>query len=174
MKGIKMNIYDLFKDFLLPSSAIIISIIALIRSSFYSKKSLQQQVLTQLIKDYNTVEMGESVKLLWEFYEKECKGDKGILIDKYCDHYNNPINNGNVLTLHFHRRRVSQFYQLFASYFFEKLIDPKVVKRVWSKDSLSIIDLILKPIETEAIPRITNKEGCKIRFKLLEDFLKRF
>jgi hypothetical protein len=75
-----------------------------------------------------------------------------MLIEKYIQ-----LNESNDLinekTLDEHRRYVSQYYQLFATYYFEKLVKRKATLKFWTLETLEIINTILYPIE--ALTKIT-------------------
>ena len=93
-----MCLLQFFKDviitLIIPMLTIIISLAALYalyRSVKTSEKSLGQRILSELMSEYRSPELGNSIMYLWHFYRKECNYKENELIDKYIKIYNNNL-----------------------------------------------------------------------------------
>jgi hypothetical protein len=141
--------------------AVIIALIAFIVSIFawlLSKRLYRNQIINELYKQYGSTEMGISLNKIWELKrecDKEAKNVESIsnakMVEKYCKKYIEEI---AVIeeSLHFHRRRVSIFYQNIASIADNDRYYKKFLKQVWKLGDFNTIK-VLEPLEMIAVPK---------------------
>ncbi len=139
---------------------VFVALMALLISVFawiLSKRLYRNQTINELYKQYGSKEMGISLKKLWDL-KRECDKDSGniesisevLMIQKYIEKYKNE---NNVIddSLHFHRRRVSIFYQNIASIADNDRYYKRFLKQVWKLGDFNTIK-ILEPLEMIASP----------------------
>jgi hypothetical protein len=124
-----------------------IAFLVAIRALQLSRESQRHQLFYTYFREYRTLEMGKAVQELWTFYRVECCNSRRCLIEKYIELHNR----GSRFHLHT-RRLVSAFYQEIALLVQDSPGMRVTVYEAWKQGDLSIIDKILLPIETIAIP----------------------
>jgi hypothetical protein len=140
-------------DFVLALSAIIAGIFAYHAWSI-SKGQLKNQIVSELLKEYRSPEMGMAIRRLYEEFHT-CQENQEQLIERYQSVYRNERDNLN--GLHYQRRKVSIFYQHISTLITNGIIGNTIFYSLWTKDDLKIIPDILIPIETKAIPLSVGK-----------------
>jgi hypothetical protein len=145
----------LLKDVIFPLGDILVSLIAIITTLIINKRAQRRNILEQILQEYRSEKMGTALVEIWNFYNRT-KTTK-----EFIDHYVNDtkINGSLSSSVHIKRRYISHFYQIVATYYYEKYISRKKLKKIWSKSSLNVISEILYPIETEAIGIIKNQQN---------------
>ena len=126
------------------------------------KLIFKRQVIAQLLQEYRSTEMGVAVKRVWDFAEQCHVHNKKIDVEykrKYEEdkkHYSTVQEWEN--TLHFARRKISQFYQQLATLGFP--IIRKVFLENFSPGDLRIIRIVFA-IERRALtdPKIVPEFG---------------
>jgi len=160
-------------NLILPIIAIIISIFAFT----ISLKTLKLQTLSDLLKEYRSPQMGASIQYLWDYFSK-CNSDELKLIDNYIKQYYKDIKintdpNNTKFTLHKHRRIVSHYYETLAAYYFNNLLFKSTFNKLWTKETLEIINNILYPIETKALTQITKNKVISNKVDLMYNLYKK-
>ena len=59
---------QIISSLVVPATAIVLSIIALVVSVVFSRRSLSLQVINDLYKEYRSADMFVAVKALWDFF----------------------------------------------------------------------------------------------------------
>jgi hypothetical protein len=151
---------------------------------FLNKRVLLNQALENLLKDYRSFEMGYAINELWRLY-RDCRENKECLKAEYIRRMEHDLIKIRNLKpeqreieikamLHFQRRIVSHFYHHLAALWIKGILPKIYIYKIWSKNDLAIIPLIIIPIE-EALTNslganiiINNQKLCNI--KELYDF----
>lgn len=140
-------------------TAIITAIIALIGWSS-SRKLNRYQIMNEVFQEYRSDEMGKSLLYIWEF-KRLCDNKKGddlienIIIKEYKDEYEKGHGDG---TLHFHRRKVSLYFQFLSCLCLKDRKILKILKELWKGSNMDTIDSILYPIEMNSLPLCMKNE----------------
>jgi hypothetical protein len=127
-----------------------------------ARKQRKREFLSEYLREYRSVEMGQAIAELWDFYRHN-DGDTRRMSDSYFTQYQDDPER----RFHFKvRRRVSAFYQEMA-FLAERDKDvQEILYQVWIEGDLRIIRDVLLPLELEAVPRVVGpvpkKENEKI------------
>ncbi|MBA7493516.1 hypothetical protein ES702_04075 [subsurface metagenome] len=118
----------------------------------------RRQVFSDLLSEYRSTEMGVAVNNLWGFIET-CVKNKRKIVDEYLNIFNRDKESCSGLeqwqnTLHYHRRKVSQFYQQVAQ--LNLFLFKRKLLRSLSKGDLGLIQFIF-PIAIIAMSHINRK-----------------
>ncbi len=169
------NIYNCIKDLFIPGAAIIISIFSLSYSLIYSKKSLENSILSDLLENYRSEKMGIYIKRLWDYYHA-CKGEDENkyeinLQNKYKNDYKLLKNSQNNKEDHIHyiRRYVSQYFLLVSIYYKNRHLPIKIIKQIWTSDDLLILEKIIIPIDI-IIPELFGNKRIDKKIELIKIF----
>jgi len=114
-----------------------------------SEKSRKYQVLSDILRDYRSDDMGIAVGMLWDLYKRNDENEKRT-IEAYWKEVKiglKKINNSS--KLHLNRRKVAHFYSMLAEFHARKFVPEKVLFKHWVKKDLDIIPGILIPISRE-------------------------
>ncbi len=131
-----------------------------------SKRTLKHSIVESLYKEYGTTEMAESVlNLQTTFRESTQNKDRVDLTEedqrKFLNDYKEQYKSDPKKTLHWHRRRVSVFYQRMAFLCEKDRYLTRLCKSMWGMDDLDIVRKIIIPIETVALPELLGGKVCK-------------
>jgi len=122
------------------------------------KKIFKRQVIAELLQEYRSTEMGFAVKRLWDF-ATDCYTYNKRIEDEYERiYYNEKKQYASIQTcqdtLHFARRKLSQFYQQLSTLGFP--VVKSIFLKNFSPSDLSIIRIVFA-IEKGALPQIISK-----------------
>lgn len=135
-----------------------LSCFALFLACHIPRRIMVNQIYSDLIKEYRSVEMGVSIFSIFHFYVNECNERVDAIAGEYRKKYDKqikiplkrgePINYAN--TLHFQRRLVAQFYADLARLRYEERLSAKQLREWFTPRELTLLALILhmvKPAE---------------------------
>jgi hypothetical protein len=146
-------------------SDMVVAIIAIFAAIFayrawrVSKGQLKSQIISDILREYRSAEMGNAIRRLHEEFE-QCGKDASKLIESYEKKYDSEKHCRE--SLHHQRRIVSNFYQHVSALISNGIIENTVFYSLWTKENLKIIPEILLPIERIAIPHVTHKPEMSI------------
>jgi hypothetical protein len=97
---------------------VILAIVAIIVAIGIPRRIMMNQLYSELVKEYRSVEMGAAVLSIFHFFVADCNCDIAAIeseyIKKYTKQIEEPLKRGERVdyagTLHFQRRLVFQFY----------------------------------------------------------------
>ena len=152
--------------------------IGTVASAAYAKNALKQaaaareaaeaalrfQVLVPALNEYRSASMYIAIRALWAFYDK----DPATLTQRFLWNRERDLRNELTIqpdefvgfiesTIDFHRRLVSQFYNLLTAVHAEGGGQRKWLYTYWSKRELKIIPLILIPLEHALADALKNR-----------------
>jgi hypothetical protein len=146
-------------------SNMVVAFVAIIAAIFayrawrVSKGQLKSQIISDILKEYRSVEMGSAIRRLHEEFE-QCEKIESKLVDSYKNKYESEKTCRE--SLHNQRRMVSNFYQHVSTLISNGVIKNTVFYSIWTKDDLKIIQDILLPIERKALPCLTHRAEIPI------------
>ena len=112
----------------------------------------KHQIINDLFREYRQPDMASSVRAMWKLNPKG-EDDAGTVAVRYestlqKEHTDHPSH-----SIDFDRRRVSQFYIQLAVESENDPVFAKILYSIWSKQDLSIIHLVLIPIDEMVIQK---------------------
>jgi hypothetical protein len=116
------------------------------RANRTSEQTLRHQIINDLYREYRQMDMANSVRAMWALNRKH-KPDPELVREAYSIEQEKEHEEERVGELYGHRRKVTQFYVQLAV---EATYDPifrDVLYSLWFKADLSIIPLVLLPVD---------------------------
>lgn len=121
-----------------------------------SSRVLKYQTLAELTREYAKSEMGNHVRRLWDFYKQRNRDPEQVRsvfknhlkeMDRLQDQSPQLLKEFGGTKLNLARRQVSHFYQRMAVLYKGRLVDPRILYRLWATKDLEIIQEIIIPLE---------------------------
>jgi len=144
-----------------------------------SNRVLRYQTLAELTREYAQSEMGDHVDVLWNFYKQRNRDKKQVRrvfqnhlkeMDRLQDQSPHLLEEFGGTKLNLARRQVSHFYQRMAVLYKGRLVNPRILYRLWTKKDLLIIPEVIIPLGETLIEH--HKEELGFEFDDLETLYK--
>lgn len=186
-------------DDLLQIISFVVSFFALLAAIFIPKRIMWHQIFADLNEQYFSVEFGQAVKGVCDFFTDRCDNDVEKIEKEYWKRYENDFKfekmekNGcaNQLdfknTLHFQRRLLAQFYFLLDECAGFGRVGKKTVKQFYFKSEIDLLKIlfymniasknnpkIYKDISTDDrfLPPVPKEDEINIHLRRLASLLK--
>ncbi|HUT46001.1 MAG TPA: hypothetical protein VMX36_06925 [Sedimentisphaerales bacterium] len=153
------------------SIAAVVSVIIAVRVLWDSKSVLKYQTLAELTREYAQSEMGDHVKMLWNFYRQRNRDKKQVRsvfknhlkeMDRLQDQSPHLLEEFGGTKLNLARRQVKHFYQRMAVLRKGGIVSNRILYRLWTEKTLQIISEILIPLEETLLDYRKEERGSEL------------
>lgn len=114
-----------------------------------TRRSDNRRAFLDQLSLYYSEDVQLGLEKLWMLYRQECENDLDQFLDTYVKVWKEekdrcvPVNQ----SLHFQRRKVTQFYRSLGGFLKQRLIPRKMAYQWWAQVDVDIVERLLIPLE---------------------------